>query len=327
MNLNSAVAQGGPRRRRTLHSLVAVAGVVFLAPVLVGCEGPGGPPSQSADGGGTTSAPTTTTPAVDCGGLGQPPADAGGEVTWVEGGRLWAAGADGAKRCLVADVGDGDAVTWGGSADRVLVGNKVILADGRVEEPFPSGGKTVLSRPTGKSVLDVRNGKLMKRELGKAPIAITFLEAHEQTIYHPAGLHIVSTGRNGEDAVVHIATNRGEASSVLVRDETARRIYAPAFTASGALLFFADHGSYTELHRLEIDEGNLTTVAKEDTPAGMNHLVASPFEGGGVAWAQGPCDPVTGASFCGPNGAASTSRPRARQSNAASRSAERPTRH
>lgn len=188
-------------------------------------------------------------------------------------------------------------MTWGGSADRVLVGNKVILADGRVEEPFPSGGKTVLSRPTGKSVLDVRNGKLMKRELGKAPIAITFLEAHEQTIYHPAGLHIVSTGRNGEDAVVHIATNRGEASSVLVRDETARRIYAPAFTASGALLFFADHGSYTELHRLDIDEGNLATVAKEDAPAGMNHLVASPFEGGGVAWAQGPCDPVAGSQL------------------------------
>lgn len=250
-----------------------------------------------------TEAPSTTVAAtpVSCQGLGPAPAEGSAEITWIgDDGRLWAVGSDqargaaGDKRCLLEGVGAEEGIDWGGAADRVLVRGKVVLADGRTEEPFPPGGITVLSRPAGTSVLNIQNGRLHKRKLGEDRIDITFLSGHGDTIYHPAGRHIVSTGTDDGRSILHIANNKGQGSQALVENETADLIYNPAFTASGALLFVADHGSYTELHRLEIDTAKLTTVVREDIPDGIADLVTSPFEGGGVAWSQGVCDIAKG---------------------------------
>lgn len=253
--------------------------------------------SSTAQGPSTTGAAT----AVSCDGLGAAPAEGSAEITWIgDDGRLWAVAADKAgtssaeKRCLLDGAEAEDGVAWGGDADRVLVRGKVVFADGRTEEPFPPGGITVLSRPTGTSVLNVQDGRLRKRELGGDRTDITFLSGHGDTIYHPAGRHIVSTGTEDGRSILHIADNRGQGSQALVENETADLIYNPAFTASGALLFVADHGSYTELHRLEIDAGELSTIVREDIPDGIADLVTSPFQGGGVAWSQGVCDIAKG---------------------------------
>jgi len=280
-------------------SVKRLAAVLIALTVLAGgCSDDKDEPDAGAPTTESTGGPTTETSAPaqpGCNGIGPAPKEGTSEITWIDtGGKLWAVSADGAKRCLIEGAAADDGITWGGAADRVMLRNKVVFADGRTEEPFPLGGLTVLSRPSGKSVLQVRDGKLNKRELGKDPTEITFLSGHGDTVYHPAGQHIVSTGSAEGRSTLMIANNLGQGPQDLVQNETANLIYNPTFTASGALLFFADHGEYTELHRLEIDAGNLTTIEKVDMPDGMADLVTSPFEGGGVAWAQGACDTAKG---------------------------------
>lgn len=282
-------------------SMRRLAGVVLaLVVVAGGCSDDKGrereaAPSTTTEGTAASTTDTTAPSTPACNGIGPAPKEGTSEITWIgNDGRLWAVGADGAKRCLLEDASAEEGVAWGGAGDRLLLRNRVVFADGRTDEPFGLGGVTVLSRPTGKSVLQIRDGRLHKRELGKGPTEITFLDGHGDTVYHPAGGHIVSTGRGEGRSVLHIADNVGQGSQDLVQNETANLIYNPVFTASGALLFVADHGEYTELHRLEIDESNLTTVVREDMPDGIADVVTSPFAGGGVAWSQGACDVAKG---------------------------------
>ncbi len=81
----------------------------------------------------------------------------------------------------------------------------------------------------------------------------------------------------------------GRAPKPLLDNESARHIAEPEFTASGALLFTADHGDHVDLHRLEIDAAKLTTIAAVNAPATIGNITTSPFEGGGVAWTTGDC--------------------------------------
>lgn len=278
--------------------MVARAALAALA--LSACSGGGG--ARFTDAGSTTppsSVPATTAPPVpvtevggECTGVGQV---AGvGEVTWVARGRLLArpAGAAGAPRC-VAMVTVPGALEWSGGADRVLLGREALGPDTRRQPVAAAHGARLArwSRPTGTSVLVVDGAGRLRKVGQEAPDGkeISFLERHEETIYHPAGRSIVSVGEHpGLGYGLYYATNEGTEPRRLVQNEDARRIHSLAWTDSGALLFVAEHGGHTDLHRLELATGRLTTIASR-TDGTYSAVVASPFRGGGVAYATGDC--------------------------------------
>lgn len=214
------------------------------------------------------------------------PIEGAGEVTFVRGGKLLDT-----TGCLLAGAAESSSVTWGGAADRVVVGNTITLA-GQPAAQTLGAGAIVLSRPTGKAVLRVgAGGRLEKREIDSDDWRdISFLAKHETAVYHPAGRSIVSTGTDEDGkATLAIADNEGRGPKPLLDNESAKHINDPVFTASGALLFTADHGDHVDLHRLEIDAAKLTTVAAVNAPATIDNITTSPFEGGGVAWTTGDC--------------------------------------
>ncbi|MDQ1446038.1 MAG: hypothetical protein QOI20_2502 [Acidimicrobiaceae bacterium] len=244
-------------------------------------------------GSSTTAAPSSTVPSnpgtvspstgvsADCHGLG--PAPQQGAVTWVARGRLLDE-----SGCLIDHATTVSA--WGGKADRVLLGDTVVVGQSAPVKPFDGPG--VLSRPTGTAVLQVTpEGRLAKRELGSPDtVDITFMAKHEKAVYHPAGRTIVSVGRGDDGSTeFYIADNQGQDARLLTKTEDARDIANITFTASGALLFVAEHDDKYVLHRQEIDAGKLTTIAEVAKPAVVDHVVTSPFSGGGVAWTQGQC--------------------------------------
>lgn len=257
-------------------------------------------------------APTTTTERavgttettgvqVKCEGIGAAPGSA--EVTWVENRRLWskAPTVGGEPRCLaeVDEPGDVQALQWGGAGDRLLVNSKVLFADSKVVEAFATSGHTMLSRPKGTSVVRVAGVKLSKRELDKAERDVTFMDRHDGAVYHPAGTHIVSWGANAGTPMLVIASNNGaDPRDVVTNESGVKASSGVAFTASGALLYVADHGDHVDhvdMHRLVIGEqtfSTVTTVKASGLGEGIFHVAASPFEGGGVAWNEGHCSPA-----------------------------------
>jgi hypothetical protein len=276
-----------------------------VVPVLVGVLLVGGacssakpevavPASTTAPTGApTTSAPSTaapTSPPAPCRGLGQ--VAAGGDLTWLADGKLM----DRAG-CLVETAGGLGA--WGGTADRVVLGDGVRFAGAAAPAPV-GAGPVVLSRPTGKSVLRVTGaGKLLKREIGGGEWRdISFLGRHEAAVYHPAGRHIVSTGTDGDGkAAMVITDNEGRDPQPLLTIEAATSVGNPAFTASGALLYTADHTGHVDLHRLEIGDDKISTVTSVKAPGTIGNVVTSPFSGGGVAWTIGQCAPGSSATL------------------------------
>ncbi|MGI8810440.1 MAG: hypothetical protein ACR2KK_21825 [Acidimicrobiales bacterium] len=241
-------------------------------------------PASSSTARPASSTSSSTGPAVSCRGVGEAPA--GGAVTWVTDGRLVDAGG-----CLLAPAEATGDVEWGGKADRVLIGGGVAL--GSPPATMPLGpGPLVLSKPVGTAVLRVtKDGTLEKRKLDSQEWTdISFLAGHETAVYHPAGRSIVSSGTDDEgNATLVIADNEGRDPRPLLDDESAEHVADPVFTASGALLFTADHGDHVDLHRLEIDAGKLTTVTSVKAPATIANITTSPFKGGGVAWTTGDC--------------------------------------
>ncbi|HUP69157.1 MAG TPA: hypothetical protein VM142_05005 [Acidimicrobiales bacterium] len=219
-----------------------------------------------------------------CRGLGLGSAE--GQVTWVANNQLVDE-----TGCLLRLQRSGPIFGWGGKADRVVVGDVVAVEGGRPLPPLP-GGNLSLSRPTGTSLLQVnKEGELWKRNLEtKENQKISFMAEHEAVAYHPAGHHIVSSGRtsNGEPALV-IADNQGRDPRPLLEIEEAKEVANPTFTASGALLYTADHGNRVDLHRLEIGSDKFSTIVSVKKPSKIGDVTASPFPDGGVAWTTGDC--------------------------------------
>lgn len=219
-----------------------------------------------------------------CRGLGEP--TTGGAVTWVSEGRLFDE-----SGCLLVLARPASVVTWGGKADRVVLGDTVIV---RGQDPLPpvQGGRLSLSRPVGTSVLHVTgDGKLLKHQLATGQVRhIPVLRSHHAAVYHPAGRHIVAAGTDdgGSPALV-IATNEGGDVRPLLGIESANAVADPSFTASGALLYTAAHSDRVDLHRLEIGDDKFSTVASVKRPGTIRDVTTSPFRGGGVAWTAGDC--------------------------------------
>ncbi len=254
-------------------------------------------PSTAASGSATTTTGREVVAAPPCEGLGTP--EAAGAVTFVDGGRLLSVTPSSPPRCLLDGIGSGPALRWNGPAD------KLILPDGRV---LTSGWPADVARgrpssltwsyPTGTAVLEVdQDGHLLRiPSRGGDPLDITFLAHHDAAIYHPAGTHVVSSGRSREGNYgLWVATNRGGDVRLLARGETANAISNLVFTVNHQLLFVADHGDHKDLHQLELTNERLVTVTKIPASDCFTSVVASRSPGGGVAWASGRCGggPVT----------------------------------
>ena len=157
---------------------------------------------------------------------------------------------------------------WGGKGDRVLLGGTVVTAAGRTKL-FDSA--TTLSRPTGTAVLSIsRIGVLLKREVdAPAERNLGILTKHTDVVYHPAGAQHRGGGRVQErQPELLITDNEGRVPRPLLEIEEAKSVSNPVFTASGALLYTADHGDRVDLHRLEIGSDMFSTPWTSSPPAG-----------------------------------------------------------
>ncbi len=257
----------------------------------------------------TSDTDTTTALSDPCVGIGPAPELA--EVTWLADGRLMAATAGGPARCLL-EVGQAETLEWAGSADRVLLGStRAVTAEGEVSLALPSNGRVRWSAPTGKSVLHVdAQGRLRKQVLGGAVSELAAMERADDAVYHPAGLTIAASGEGevaGGEVVrgLFVARNTGEgAPQPLAEGETARRIDSLAFSSDGALVFVADHGGHSDLHRLDLQRGTMATVATVSGQEHIGRVAVSPFETDAVAFARCQPDGATRPTFAERGGSA-----------------------
>jgi hypothetical protein len=261
---------------------VKVARLALAATVLAAACTGGGDDDDGDEGAApatTTTEDTTTTAPVACAGVAAPQ-PGGAVLTYVVDGRLVTAGDE---TCLVESGGPATTVQWGPRADRVLLAaNRAVLPSGRVIAPFGSQARQVgWSHPEGRSLLAVTaDGRLLKhRTIEAEPKDVTFLARHDEAVYHPAGLHILSAGQaeDGSEGVF-LATNEGEDAQPVTVAEEARRVYSLAWLPGGASFrFLADHGTFWEVHQVDLDGLAFSTplTLKEE----MVSLMVSPFDG------------------------------------------------
>jgi hypothetical protein len=257
--------------------------VVLAAAVLAACSG-GGDGQEAAPQSSSSRPPVP----VSC--RFTEPRN-GGEATWVEDGRLLAATPGGASHCLLEDVDKGTAaVAWNGAGDRVLLGPTTAVVGGVTRVTgFGEGDHASWSYPSGTSVLAVtKAGRLEKHELGGDVLDVSFLDRHQEAVYHPAGRQIASAGHGPAGYGIYLASNAGEGVRPLAIGETATRISSMAFSPDGKGLYFvADHGGEYHLHGLNMVTRSLATVAT--SPTAIDHVEVSPFGDGAVAWSEGRC--------------------------------------
>src|SRR5688500_4197651 len=88
--------------------------------------------------------------------------------------------------CLVRAVGKAEPVQWSGDASKVLIGNVLHTTGSAAREFAPSSGLR-LSRPTGRSVVQVGGERILKYEdSSQDPKDITFVAQPGEVLYHPA---------------------------------------------------------------------------------------------------------------------------------------------
>ena len=247
----------------------------------------------------------TLEPTESCDGLGRPPS--GGEVTFVRGSKLLGIRPDGSRKRCLADLRDlrrGLYAYWNAPGDRVLIdGPEIALSQDLESTPplvdRPLWESPVWSRPTGTSVVYItKDGHLEKRpSFGGPPTDISFLDRHEAVAYHPAGTHIVVSGRKADEEGLFLATNVGTKPQLLARGEDTPSIHGMEFSHDGRSLYFlASHDHSKHLHRLSLEpngarrgtvrELGLETLAR--SRADITPPTISPWSGQ-VAWAEGEC--------------------------------------
>jgi hypothetical protein len=267
-----------------------------MALVLAACGG--GDDDDAASPTTTTAKPSTTTTeaaetttttdvlakdhvaiTAECPGIG--PAPEAGEITWVQDGKLWAASpTDGAKRCLLETRG-ADNLAWGGTGDRVLAGqHTVVLTDGPRELGESTEQLQSWSRPTGRALIAQRqNGELTKVSVDDEPLVELYAAETTEAAYHPAGLSIVMVVPTGDRPDLLMTSNLGENARWIVENENAKAIHDLAFTASGALVFIADHDHGQHVHQLPLDSEAPELANLYEPPDGetLGALAVSPW--------------------------------------------------
>lgn len=243
----------------------------------------------------TPGAVATLEPEDDCAGLGRVPRQ--GQVTTIEEGQLRAYDPERfSSKCLATVASDNPNFMsdtrpprWSPEGDRVLIGGRAISADGAVTKPLAAGSdlSAEWSRPTGTSVVSVASdGRLLKQSsFGGRPEDISFLARHDDVAYHPAGLHIATSGLTSDGEYgLYLATNLGTEVELIARGEAARFITNLRFAEDGQSLYYTARHDPTNwhLHRLFIGaDPFLATLAKQQKD--FEYAVSS-FNNRLIAW-------------------------------------------
>jgi hypothetical protein len=285
-------------RRRLLGmkpSLVAAALSWFL--LAVGCtsQGPGpdgnGPsPSQPGIGG-------VFQIAGGCDGLRQV---RGTQVTFVLGSELYVARRSGSVARCILEIPQPLDLDWGPQGDRVSFGDLRRYEGDEVVSLDDVAESVSWSRPTGRAIVYVSEGRLMKVDaFGDQPVDISFLADHDEVVYHPAGTHIAVAGTSEDGTYgLWLATNVGKDSQLLAIGEDARRIFSLWFAHDGTTIYYAaEHDDHYDVHSLRLalqDEEGATRDAElgtlDSAPTEMGDVVVSEFDSENVAYTVGTCE-------------------------------------
>jgi len=241
----------------------------------------------------TTSVATTTTVAPGLiGALPQcedaaviPASIDDGQVSFIAGGTVYVADADGTNVQCVTQASSDEPFLWGPAADRLVAGDAVITEDAAT--PAPTTAMQTWSRPTGKALVWVDGGRLLKSNIVDIQARdLTFLARHDAVTYHPAGVEIATTGEADDGTRgVWLASNEGGDPRLIVRAEEAI-VHDFTFTHDGQSAFFlAEHDDEWHVHDifLVLPEGDpeaneFDATIRYSSAGPLSHLVVSPWD-------------------------------------------------
>ena len=224
----------------------------------------------------------------------------GPQVSFVLGGELYVARRTGnVARCVLEIPGPLD-VDWGPEGDRVHFGDlRRYEGDGIVSLDDVTES-IAWSRPTGRAIVYVSEGRLMKVDaFGDAPSDISFLADHDEVVYHPAGTHVAVTGTSDDGTYgLWLATNVGKDAQLLAIGEDALRIFSLAFAHDGTTMYYAaEHEDRYDVHSLRLalqDEEGATRDAElgtlDSASTEMGDVVVSEFVADRIAYSVGSCE-------------------------------------
>lgn len=275
----------------------------FLGSLLLtaGCTSEEGSVSGADDGG------SPQTPHIgpfeitgDCDGFGRM---RNPQLSFVSGDRLFVAPPGTATARCALEVQNPLDVEWGPEGNRLHLGDLRRYGGGRAASLEDDVESIAWSRPTGRSIVYVSEGRLMKVDaFGREPFDISFLADHDEVVYHPAGTHIAVTGTADDGTYgLWLATNVGEGPHLLAIGEDARRIFSLGFAHDGTTLYYAaKHANRYDVHSLRLalqDETGTTRDAElgtlDSADTEMGDVVVSEFADGRIAYSVGSCQEGT----------------------------------
>jgi hypothetical protein len=224
----------------------------------------------------------------------------GTQVSFVLEGDLYVAQRSGNVARCVLEIPQPLDVNWGPEGDRVNFGDLRRYEGEGVVSLDDSAESISWSRPTGRAIVYVSEGRLMKVDaFGGQPVDISFLADHDEVVYHPAGTHIAVTGTADDGTYgLWLATNVGKDVQLLAIGEDARRIFSLSFAHDGTTIYYAaEHDDHYDVHSLRLalqdEEGairdaELGTVDSASTE--MGDVAVSEFAPQSVAYTVGSCE-------------------------------------
>ena len=253
---------------------------------------------------GVTPSPTQTVRRVggfevegDCSGLGKV---RGAQVSFVVGGELFVARRSGTVARCILEIQSPRDLVWGPQGDRLHFGDLRRYEGDGVVSLDDTAESISWSRPTGRAIVYISDGRLMKVDaFGDQPQDISFLADHDEVVYHPAGTHIAVTGTADDGTYgLWLATNVGKEHQLLAIGEDARRIFSLSFAHDGATLYYAaEHEDRYDVHSLRLalkdEEGRIRDAelgTLDSAPTEMGDVVASEFTADFVAYSVGSCE-------------------------------------
>jgi hypothetical protein len=224
----------------------------------------------------------------------------GPQVSFVLGGDLYVARRSASVARCVLEVPQPLDVNWGPQGDRVQFGDLRRYEGDGIVALDDVAESVAWSRPTGRSIVYVSDGRLMKVDaFGDQPIDISFLTDHDEVVYHPAGTHIAVTG-TGDDGTygLWLATNVGKDVQLLAIGEDALRIFSLSFAHDGTTIYYAaEHDDHYDVHSLRLalqDEEGATRDAElgtlDSASTEMGDVVVSEFVAENIAYTVGSCE-------------------------------------
>lgn len=235
--------------------------------------------------------------AGDCSGLG--PLH-GPQLSFVLDSELFVARRTADVARCVLEVPDPAGLEWGPLGDRVHFSDLRRYEGDEIETLQDAAESVTWSRPTGTAIVYVSGGRMMKVDaFGDEPVDISFLEDHDEVVYHPAGTHLATTGtaRDGTYGL-WMATNVGKGEQLLAIGEDARRIFSLSFSHDGTRIYYAaEHDDHYDVHTLrlavqddqgEVRDAKLGTLDTASTE--MADVVVSEFARKSVAYTVGSCE-------------------------------------